>query len=187
MADPAQGEPPAAGDPLVEVVLEDARWQEAGLEPLAERAARAALAGVGRNPARHEIALLACSDARIAGLNADFRGKPKPTNVLSWPDFDGPVPEPSGGAEAERLFLGDIAIAYDTCAREAEAAGIPFADHVSHLVVHGVLHLLGHDHVDDAEAEIMETLETNVLASMGVPNPYSREERPSGASPGQET
>jgi len=176
---------PTGGDapePLVEVILEDPRWHAAGLEPLAERAARAALAGVGRDPGRHEIALLACSDARIAGLNADFRGKPAPTNVLSWPDFDGPVPEPAGA----RLFLGDIAIAYDTCRREAEAGGIPFADHVSHLVVHGVLHLLGHDHEDDAEAEAMEALETNVLASMGVPNPYSREERPSDASPGQE-
>lgn len=173
---------PDAAEPLVEVVLEDARWQEAGLEPLAERAARAALAGVDRDPDRYEIALLACSDARIAGLNADFRGKPQPTNVLSWPDDDGPVPDP--GAAGERVFLGDIAIAYDTCAREAEAGGIAFADHVSHLVVHGVLHLLGYDHEDDAEADAMEALETIVLASMGVANPYSREERPSGASPG---
>jgi len=174
--------PPDTPEPLVEVILEDPRWHAAGLEPIAERAARAALMGAGRDPGRHEIALLACSDARIAGLNADFRDKPTPTNVLSWPDFDGPVPEPD--PTAERLFLGDIAIAYDTCRHEAEAGGIPFADHVSHLVVHGVLHLLGHDHEDDAEAEAMEALETNVLASMGVPNPYSREERPSGASPG---
>ncbi|MFT3972893.1 MAG: rRNA maturation RNase YbeY [Amaricoccus sp.] len=171
-------------EPLVEVILEDPRWHEAGLEPMAERAARAALSAVGRDPDRHEIALLACSDARIAGLNADFRGKPKPTNVLSWPDHDGAVPEPEGAGAGERLFLGDIAIAFDTCAREAEEGGLPFADHVSHLVVHGVLHLLGHDHEDDAEAEAMEAIETNVLASMGVPNPYSREERPSGASPG---
>lgn len=170
-------EPADADEPLVEVILEDARWRDAGLEALAERAARAALAGVGRDPDRHEVALLACSDARIAGLNADFRGKPKPTNVLSWPDFDGPVPEPGSGL-GERVFLGDIAMAYETCRREAEEAGIPFADHVSHLVVHGVLHLLGHDHETDAEAEAMEMLETNVLASMGVPNPYSREERP---------
>lgn len=173
-----------ATEPLVEVILEDDRWEAAGLEPLAERAARAALAGVGRDPDRHEIALLACSDARIAGLNADFRGKPKPTNVLSWPDFDGPVPEPDGDGTGERLFLGDIAIAYDTCAREAEEGGIAFSDHVTHLVVHGVLHLLGHDHEDDAEADAMETLETIVLASMGVPNPYLPQERPSGASPG---
>jgi probable rRNA maturation factor len=131
---------------------------------------RAALAGVGRDPDRHEIALLACDDARIAALNADFRGKPQPTNVLSWPDFDGPAPAPG----PDRLFLGDIAIAYDTCAREAGSADVPLADHAAHLVVHAVLHLLGHDHGDDAEAEAMETLETNVLASMGIANPYSR-------------
>ena len=172
---PEAAEPP---EPLVEVIHEEPRWQEAGLDALAERAGRATLMAVGREPSRHEIALLACSDARIAGLNADFRGKPRPTNVLSWPDFDGPVPVPSGGADAERLFLGNIAIAYETCLREAEEAAIPFADHVSHLVVHGVLHLLGHDHIDQMEAEAMEALETNVLATMGVPNPYSREERP---------
>lgn len=164
-------------EPLVEVILEDPRWHEAGIEALSERAAHAALSGVGRDPERYEIALLACSDARIAGLNADFRGKPKPTNVLSWPDFDGPVPEPDADGEA-RLFLGDIAIAFETCRREAEEGAIPFDHHVTHLVVHGVLHLLGHDHESDAEAEEMEALETNVLASMGVPNPYSREERP---------
>ncbi len=160
--------------PLVETLMEEPRWHEAGLEAIAERAARATLAAVGRDPDRHEIALLACSDARIAGLNADFRGKPQPTNVLSWPDLDGPAPAPDAG----RLFLGDIAIAYETCAREAAAAGLPLADHAAHLVVHGVLHLLGHDHVDDAEAEAMEAIETNVLASMGVANPYLHEERP---------
>lgn len=164
-------------EPLVEVIVEDPRWQEVGLEQIAERAGRAALAGGGRDPERHEIALLGCSDARIAGLNGDFRAKAAPTNVLSWPDFEGPAPEPQPG-EAGRLFLGDIAIAYETCLREADEAGVPFPDHVSHLVVHGVLHLLGYDHETDTEAEAMEALETNVLASMGVPNPYSREERP---------
>lgn len=157
--------------PLVEVVVEDDRWQAAGIEAIAERAGRAALAAAGRDPDRHEIALLACDDARIAGLNASFRDKPQPTNVLSWPDFDGPVPDPETD---EPLFLGDMAIAYDTCLREAEAAGIPLADHATHLVIHGTLHLLGHDHVDDAEAEAMEAIETNVLASMGIANPYSR-------------
>ena len=91
--------------------------------------------------------------------------------MLSWPDFDGPVPEPAGA----RLFLGDIAIAYDTCRRVAEAGGIPFADHVSHLVVHGVLHLLGHDHEDDAEAEEMEAEEREILAALGVADPYAVE------------
>ena len=87
--------------------------------------------------------------------------------MLSWPAFDGAVPAPGG----EPLFLGDLALGYETCAREAGAAGIALADHAAHLVVHGVLHLLGHDHADDAEAEAMEALETNVLASMGMREP----------------
>jgi probable rRNA maturation factor len=118
----------------------------------------------------------------MAGLNADFRGKPQPTNVLSWPDFDGPVPAPGTAP----LFLGNLALAYETCAREADEAAIPLADHAAHLVVHGVLHLLGYDHEEDAEAEAMEEIETKVLASMGIANPYSGEERPSGAASGQE-
>jgi probable rRNA maturation factor len=153
---------------LVEALVEDGRWTAAGLEAVAERAARAALVVTGRDPARHEIALLACDDARIAALNADFRGRPQPTNVLSWPASAPPAPEPG----AEPLFLGDLALAYETCAREAEAAGISLADHAAHLVVHGVLHLIGHDHGDDAEAGAMEALETKALASMGIGNPY---------------
>ena len=159
---------------LVEVVVEDPRWAEAGIEAVAERAARAALAAAGRDPELHEIGLLACDDARIAALNAEFRGKPQPTNVLSWPAFAGGAPEEPPGLPGEGpLFLGDLAIAYETCPREAEAAGVPLADHAAHLVVHGVLHLLGHDHADDAEAEAMEDLETKILASLGVANPYS--------------
>lgn len=157
-------------EPLVGAVIEDPRWTEAGLEAIAERAARAALAAVGRDPDRHEISLLGCGDARIAELNASFLDKATPTNVLSWPAFDAEIPPP----DDEPLFLGDIALAYETCRAEAEAAGIGLADHAAHLVVHGVLHLLGHDHVADAEAEAMEALETNILASMGIPNPYSR-------------
>jgi probable rRNA maturation factor len=161
-------------EPVVDALVEDGRWTEAGLEAVAERAARATLAAVGRDPELHEIGLLACGDARIAELNAAFRGKPQPTNVLSWPAFTPPVPEEPPGLPGEGpLFLGDLALGYETCAREAAAAGIPLADHAAHLVVHGVLHLLGHDHADDPEAEAMEALETNVLASMGVANPYS--------------
>lgn len=169
MPDPAG---PGAGPPgpiLVEAVVEDPRWEALGIAPLAERSARAALLATGYDPDRHEIGLLACDDARIAALNADFRGKHAPTNVLSWPSGE-EEPAPGEG----RRFLGDIAIAYETCAAEAAAAGISLANHAAHLVVHGVLHLLGHDHADDAEAEAMEALETNVLATLGIANPYSR-------------
>jgi probable rRNA maturation factor len=156
-------------DPLIGAVIEDPRWNDVGLEAIAERAARAALEAEGRDPDRHEVSLLGCDDARIAVLNGSFRGAAKATNVLSWPAFDDVVPDPDPG---EPLFLGDIAIAYDTCLREAEAAGITLADHTAHLVLHGVLHLLGHDHIEDDEAEAMEEIETNVLASMGIANPY---------------
>lgn len=156
---------------LVDPVIEDARWTEAGLGPLAERAARAALLAAGLDPDRHELSLLGCDDARIAGLNAEFRGKPAPTNILSWPAFDGPAPAPE---QDEPVFLGDLAIAYETCAAEAAAAGIPLGDHATHLVVHGVLHLLGYDHEMEDEADAMEAFETKILASMGLRNPYSR-------------
>ena len=130
---------------VVEPVVEDPRWEAAGIVAVAERAARAALVAVARDPELHEIGLLACDDARIAVLNADFRGKAVPTNVLSWPAFDGPVPEEPPGLPGEGpLFIGDIALGYETCAREAAEAGIPLADHAAHLVVHGTLHLLGH-------------------------------------------
>lgn len=162
---------PGTAPPLVETIVEDARWQAADLPALAERSAAAALAAAGRDPSRHEISLLACNDARIAALNAGFRGKPRPTNVLSWPAFPGPPPQPAAGAP---LFLGDLALAFETCAAEAAEAGIPLPDHAAHLVVHGVLHLLGHDHAEDAAAEAMEALETKALARLGLPDPYSR-------------
>lgn len=160
-------------EPVVEAVVEDTRWEEAGIEALAERAARATLAAVGRDPDAHEIGLLACDDARIAVLNTEFRGKVAATNVLSWPAFATTVPEPPGLPGEGPLFLGDLAIAYETCAREASEAGLTLGDHATHLVVHGVLHLLGLDHEEDAEAEAMEALETKILASLGVANPYS--------------
>jgi probable rRNA maturation factor len=172
---------------VVEAVVEDPRWEEAGIAAIAERAARAALAAAERDPDLHEIGLLACDDARIAALNADFRGKATATNVLSWPAFAAPVPEEPPGLPGEGpLFLGDVALAYDTCLREAAEAGVSLADHAAHLVVHGTLHLLGYDHEQDAEAEAMEAMETKALASLGIADPYSGEERPSGAASGQE-
>ena len=123
-----------------------------------------------------EIALLACDDDRIAALNADFRGKTVPTNVLSWPSDErapavaGEMPlAPDPVMDAE---LGDIAIAYDTCLREAEAAGLQFIHHCLHLLVHGTLHLLGFDNERDLDATLMEGLDVEILGKMGVDNPY---------------
>ena len=148
----------------VEVVVEDLRWS--GLEPLATDAAAAALRGAGLDPSAHEVVVLGCDDARIAGLNGQFRGKPAPTNVLSFPSED------LAPGEAPPEELGDIAISFDTCAREAAEQGKRFEDHVSHLIVHAVLHLLGHDHAEEGEAALMEGLERNILAGMGLPDPY---------------
>ena len=128
-------------------MIEDPRWEAAGIAALAERAAQAALAGVGRLSQDCEIALLACDDARIAELNRQFRGKAVATNVLSWPAAEA---DAAAGAEGEPVFLGDLALAYSACAREAAAAGLSLSDHAVHLIVHGVLHLLGYDHDDDA-------------------------------------
>ena len=158
---------------LVDTVIEDDRWQAVGLAKLAEKACKATLRDLDLDPGEHEIALLGCDDARIAALNADFRGKPVPTNVLSWPSED-LTPDDDGGdpLEPEDAELGDIAIAYDTCTREAADQGKPFADHVTHLLVHGCLHLLGYDHVSDKDAARMEGLEVQILAKLGIQDPY---------------
>lgn len=166
-------------EPLVDVVFEDDRWQAFGLEPLADRAVRATLAELGLPDAGFTLCLMGCDDARIMELNGDFRGKAKPTNVLSWPaeergaaaDGDAPdLPEPGPADDPEHL--GDIAIAFDTCAREAAEAGKPMADHVTHLVVHGTLHLLGHDHQREGDATRMEGTEVRILARLGLSDPY---------------
>ena len=166
-------------EPLVDIVIEDDRWSGAGLDVLAERAAQATLAHLEMAPAGFTFCLMGCDDARIAVLNAEFRGKPVPTNVLSWPSED--LSNGPNGAEPARPLpwdgdaawsLGDVALAYDTCAREAQADGRPLADHVTHLVVHGLLHLLGYDHQNDAEATRMETLEIEILGKLGLADPY---------------
>ena len=119
---------------------------------------------LGRDGA--EVSLLLASDAEVQALNARWRGQDTPTNVLSFP---------AAGAErlAESAALGDIALAFETLAREAEATGVPLADHYRHLIAHGFLHLIGYDHQTDEEAERMEALETRILARLGVANPYA--------------
>ncbi|NVO29235.1 rRNA maturation RNase YbeY [Donghicola sp. C2-DW-16] len=166
---------------ITDCVIEDERWDAVALEDLAERAAVAVLEHLDLGTEGYEIAVLACDDARIQELNADFRDKDKATNVLSWPSEerapDEPgeepyypeTPDPDGPPEE----LGDIAISYDTCLREANDAEIPFENHVTHLMIHAVLHLLGHDHIDDRDATLMEGIETEILGKMGIPDPYT--------------
>ena len=173
---------------LIDIQIEDDNWSTAQLPVLAERAARATLLHLGLDPALYSISLLGCDDARIAHLNAAFRGKPAPTNVLSWPaqdlaaEEDGAAPylpdevssdDPFDTPDAEEgIALGDIAIAWDTCAREAAEMGKSIPDHVTHLVVHGILHLLGYDHLRDKDATLMETIEVAILGKLGVADPY---------------
>lgn len=161
---------------LTEILIEDDRWSQIDLGALAEKAAQSTLQHLKFDVTAFEIAILACDDPRIADLNTEFRDKPTPTNVLSWPfderasDIDGAKPdEPSLPMDAE---LGDIAISYDTCEREAAAAGKPMADHVTHLIIHGVLHLLGYDHIRDLDATLMEETEVQILGTLGIETPY---------------
>lgn len=166
-------------EPLVDTLIEDARWRDLGLEDLAGRAAHAVMADQNLPVAGFQLSLLGCNDSRIADLNADFRGKPQPTNVLSWPseergaEEDGGVPvRPVPGNADMPEELGDIAIAWEICKREADEAGKPLEDHVTHLVVHGMLHLLGYDHIRDADAALMEAAEVRILAKLGLTDPY---------------
>ncbi len=163
---------------LIDCIIEDQRWAALGLEPLSEVAAKATFATLGLPTSGYLIALMACDDTRIAALNADFRGKPQPTNVLSWPseersaDTPGTMPDLPDANPDDPGELGDIAIAYDTCARESAEQNKTLHAHVTHLIVHGILHLLGFDHIDDADAALMETTEARILASLGVADPY---------------
>ena len=155
-------------------MVEEPRWGD--IAALAQIATDATLERLGLEPSVFEISVLACNDARIAALNEDFRGKPRATNVLSWPSderaaaIDGEMPAPPRpGPDAE---LGDIAIAHGTCAREAAEAGKSMHDHTIHLLVHGTLHLLGFDHERDRDATLMEGLETEILGKLGIRDPY---------------
>lgn len=150
-------------------------WPVEDWEARAEEAASAASAVAPElaNP-RLTTSILFTTDAEVHTLNREWRGKDKPTNVLSFPMLERAellALASSGPPE----MLGDIALAYDTCAREAADKGISIADHAAHLIVHGLLHLAGHNHIDDAEAEAMEALETKALASMGIADPYGND------------
>lgn len=149
----------------VQLVVEDPQWRKAdsNLSGDLRRAALAALTHAPHGEQRAQsLTILLADDARLAALNARFRGRDKPTNVLSFPA----VATASG-------YLGDVAIAYGVAAREAREAGKTLRDHGVHLAVHGVLHLLGYDHETAREARIMEPLEITILAELGIADPYA--------------
>jgi len=152
----------------VEIVRHGGAWEDSKAgDALVERAAQAGFAVViTENQAAYDATIVLTDDTEMTELNRTWRNKDAPTNVLSFPAGD--VPGKPGP-------LGDIVIAFETTQREANDGNTPFSDHVSHLVVHGVLHLLGLDHKQDDEAERMEALETRALASIGIADPYQGE------------
>lgn len=120
-----------------------------------------------------EVAVRLTDDAEVHALNRDFRGKDKPTNVLSFPQVQSDLLETMSNSDDGEILLGDIVLARETCAREAQEKGVSLDDHATHLIVHGMLHLVGYDHMDDASAAAMEAMEVKALASLGIANPYA--------------
>lgn len=159
---PRPDKPRPAGKPaelVIETIIDAASWEDLdGLPELTERAARAALAACSAT-ACGELAILFTDDDRMRALNQRFRGKDSPTNVLSFP------PQEDGR-------LGDIALAFETIRSEACADGKSFIDHLTHLIVHGTLHLAGYDHEEEKAAVAMESLEVKALAGLGIGDPY---------------
>ena len=157
--------------PISEVLVVADCWQaEPDAETVVHRAIAAAAESVDADIGDAELAVMLTDDAGIRTLNLNWRGIDKPTNVLSFPALQptGPV----GPDDAPRM-LGDIAIAFETTRREADDEGKPFDHHLSHLAIHGFLHLIGYDHEKDGEAEAMEALERQILAQLGIPDPYA--------------
>jgi probable rRNA maturation factor len=157
----------------IEMAIEAGDWKQVpDAAATAERAARAALSCAGVTDG--ELAILLTDDAHIRTLNRQWRAKDMPTDVLSFPA------PPAKGAGPR--FLGDVALAFETLARDAQADGNPVDHHLAHLVVHGVLHLLGHDHQSEGQAQVMERQERMALARIGVPDPYTADTTPGARS-----
>jgi probable rRNA maturation factor len=148
-------------------------WEVRASEAAAAALALTPYASLARAAPLVEISVRLTDDAEVHALNRDFRGKDKPTNVLSFPQVQDDLLEGLANSDDGEILLGDIVLARETCAREAEEKGIAIVDHATHLIVHGTLHLVGYDHMDDASAAAMEALEVKALASLGIANPYA--------------
>jgi probable rRNA maturation factor len=157
--------------PMTEILVVAECWQtEPDAEAVIQRAIEAAAGIADADVGDAELAIMLTDDTGIRTLNSNWRGIDKPTNVLSFPALQ--PTGPAGPDDAPRM-LGDIAIAYQTTRSEADAEHKPFDHHLSHLAVHGFLHLIGYDHEKDDDAEAMETLEQEILAQLGIPDPYA--------------
>lgn len=151
----------------VDVLIEDDGWQSLDAEALCTRCAEAVMAENPEFMRDGVVAILLTTDGVVQALNRDFRGKDKATNVLSFPADEQGLPP------GEAVPLGDIAIALGVTTTESGEKKISLDDHLAHLVVHGLLHLFGYDHIDDADAEEMEDLERRILARLGLADPYA--------------
>jgi probable rRNA maturation factor len=161
--------------PITEVLVVADCWQtEPDAEAVIHRAVATAAEIVNAGLGEAELAVMLTDDSGIRTLNLNWRGIDKPTNVLSFPALQ---PTGSGGPDDAPRMLGDIAIAYETTRKEADDEQKPFDHHLSHLAVHGFLHLIGYDHEKDGDAEAMEALEQEILAQLGIPDPYADGER----------
>lgn len=163
----------ASVEPEIFVEMRAPAWGEVEPDPteLCRRAAGAALASFREASGGAEISIVLADDAFVHGLNRTWRNVDAPTNVLAFPCSD----EGDGAAPGAEWLLGDVVIAFQTTRREAAELGLPLAHHVAHLVIHGVLHLLGYDHVEDGDAAIMEKLEIDALERLGIGNPYEED------------
>ena len=166
---------PHSALPMTEVLVVADCWQgEPEAEAVIQRAIAAAAEAVDADVGDAELAVMLTDDSGIRTLNGNWRGIDKPTNVLSFPALQPTAPSRPG--DAPRM-LGDIAIAYETMRQEADDEQKPFDHHLSHLAVHGFLHLVGYDHETDADAEAMENLEREILGLLGIPDPYAGQDR----------
>jgi probable rRNA maturation factor len=161
--------------PLTEVLVVADCWQtEPDAEAVIHRAISAAAEIADADVGEAELAVMLTDDSGIRTLNSNWRGIDKPTNVLSFPALQ---PTGAGASDDAPRMLGDIAIAFETTRKEADDEQKPFDHHLSHLAVHGFLHLIGYDHEKDDDAEAMESLEREILAQLGIPDPYAERER----------
>lgn len=164
-----------ANIPATEVLVTADCWAgESDAETIVHRAIETAASMVDADTADAEVAVMLTDDAGIRTLNKNWRGIDKPTNVLSFPALQ---PERVREDDDVPRMLGDIAIAYETTRKEADTEHKLFEHHLSHLAVHGFLHLIGYDHENDDDAEIMEGLERDILAQLGIPDPYAHDDR----------
>jgi probable rRNA maturation factor len=161
--------------PLTEVLVVADCWQtKPDAEAVIHRAISAAAEIADADVGDAELAVMLTDDSGIRTLNSNWRGIDKPTNVLSFPALQ---PTGAGAPDDAPRMLGDIAIAFETTRKEADDEQKPFDHHLSHLAVHGFLHLIGYDHEKDDDAEAMESLEQEILAQLGIPDPYADRER----------